>query len=584
MTVTSETLLAGLDPEQREAALAGRGPVCVLAGAGTGKTRAITYRIAYAAATGAVDPAHVLALTFTVRAAGELRGRLRKLGVGLVRASTFHAAALRQLNYFWPRVVGGRPPQLVDGKVSLVREAAKRAQVRLDGGSGNLADAASEIEWAKVTQVRPDGYAAAAAAAGRSPAAGAASQAAVYAAYEELRRERHLIDFESILELTAAILLDNRTAAGQVRDLFRHFVVDEYQDVNPLQKLLLDVWLGDRDDLCVVGDPHQVIYSFTGATPAYLTGFTAEFPGATVVRLVRDYRSTPQVVAVANQLARTAAPLVAQRAPGPPPVLTEYPDETAEAGGLAIQVQALRARGVPLREIAVLVRVNADTERFERALAEAGVPFLVRGAERFYERPVVRQALVLLRGAARGESAAGHGPGGGDPLPTAVRAVLTGLGGFGGAGNPPERGVTGGSPPGGSAARERWESLTAIAQLADDMHAARPQATLADFSSELTERAELGHAPAVDGVTLASMHAAKGLEWDAVLLPGLVEGLMPIVHARTPEAVEEEKRLFYVAVTRAREHLHLSWAPARTPGARGVGRPRSRFLDGIRLG
>jgi ATP-dependent DNA helicase UvrD/PcrA len=575
MTGTSEALLAGLDPEQREAALAGRGPVCVLAGAGTGKTRAITYRIAYAAVTGAVDPAHVLALTFTVRAAGELRGRLRQLGVGLVRASTFHAAALRQLNYFWPRVVGGRPPQLVDGKASLVREAAKRAQVRLDGGAGNLADAASEIEWAKVTQVRPDGYAAAAAAAGRSPAAGPAGQAAVYAAYEDLRRERHLIDFESILELTAAILLDNRTAADQVHDLFRHFVVDEYQDVNPLQKLLLDAWLGDRDDLCVVGDPHQVIYSFTGATPSYLTGFTAEFPGATVVRLVRDYRSTPQVVAVANQLARTAAPLVAQRAPGPPPVLTEYPDELAEAGGLAVQVQALRARGVPLREIAVLVRVNADTERFERALAEAGVPFLVRGAERFYERPVVRQALVLLRGAARGESAADHGPGGGDSLPTAVRAVLTGMG------------LTAAPGSGGAAARERWESLTAIAQLADDLHATRPQATLADFAAELTERSELGQAPAVDGVTLASMHAAKGLEWDAVLLPGLVEGLMPIVHARTPAAVEEEKRLLYVAVTRAREHLHLSWAPTRSrsaPGARGGGRPRSRFLDGIRLG
>jgi DNA helicase II / ATP-dependent DNA helicase PcrA len=578
MTGTSEALLAGLDPEQREVALAGRGPVCVLAGAGTGKTRAITYRIAYAAMTGAVDPAHVLALTFTVRAAGELRGRLRQLGVGLVRASTFHAAALRQLNYFWPRVVGGRPPQLVDGKAGLVREAAKQAQVRLDG-SGALADAAGEIEWAKVTQVRPDGYAAAAAAAGRSPAAGPGNLAAVYAAYEELRRERNLIDFESVLELTAAILLDNRTAADQVRDLFRHFVVDEYQDVNPLQKLLLDAWLGDRDDLCVVGDPHQVIYSFTGATPAYLTGFTAEFPGATVVRLVRDYRSTPQVVAVANQLARTAAPLVAQRPAGPPPVLTEYADDVTEAAGLAVQVQALRARGVPLREIAVLVRINADTERFERALAEAGVPVVVRGAERFYERPVVRQALVLLRGAARGEAGADRGPGvpRGDPLPSAVRHVLTGMG------------LTA-APAGGGAARERWESLTALAQLADDLHTARPEATLADFSAELAQRSELGYAPAVDGVTLASMHAAKGLEWDAVLLPGLVEGLMPIVHARTPEAVEEEKRLLYVAVTRAREHLHLSWAPVRSQGAqsaqgaRGAGRPRSRFLDGVRLG
>jgi len=580
MTGTSEALLAGLDPEQRETALAGRGPVCVLAGAGTGKTRAITYRIAYAAATGTVDPAHVLALTFTVRAAGELRGRLRQLGVGLVRASTFHAAALRQLNYFWPKVVGGRPPRLVDGKAGLVREAAKRAQVRLDSGSGALADAAGEIEWAKVTQVRPDGYAAAAVAAGRSPAAGAAGLAAVYAAYEELRRERNLIDFESVLELTAAILLDNRTAASQVHDLFRYFVVDEYQDVTPLQKLLLDAWLGDRDDLCVVGDPHQVIYSFTGATPSYLTGFTAEFPGATVVRLVRDYRSTPQVVAVANQLARAATPLVAQRPAGPPPVLTEYSDETAEAGGAAIQVQALRARGVPLREIALLVRINADTERFELALAEAGVPFVVRGAERFYERPVVRQALVLLRGAARGEAAADPRPGmpgvprGGDPLPSAVRHVLTGMG------------LTA-APAAGHTSRERWESLTAIAQLADDMHAARPEATLSDFSAELTQRSELGHAPAVDGVTLASMHAAKGLEWDAVLLPGLVEGLMPIVHARTPAAVEEERRLLYVAVTRAREHLHLSWAPVRAPGAqgtRGAARPRSRFLDGVRLG
>jgi DNA helicase-2/ATP-dependent DNA helicase PcrA len=406
--------------------------------------------------------------------------------------------------------------------------------------------------------------------------------ASVYAAYEELRRERHLIDFESILELTAAILIDHRAAADQVRDTFRYFVVDEYQDVNPLQKLLLDTWLGDRDDLCVVGDPHQVIYSFTGATPSYLTGFTAEFPGATVVRLVRDYRSTPQVVAVANQLVRSHpagqhTPLVAQRPPGPRPVLTEYPDDTHEAAGLAIQVQALMAAGVPAREIAVLVRVNADTERFELALAEAGVPYVVRGAERFYERPVVRQALVLLRGAARGEAASAVVPGAGDPLPSSVRHVLTGIG----LTARPSEGLRV-----SAAARERWESLSAIAQLADDMHAARPEATLADFSAELTQRAELGHAPAVDGVTLASMHAAKGLEWDAVLLPGLVEGLMPIVHARTTDAVEEERRLLYVAVTRAREHLYLSWSPARAPGARtrGASRPRSRFLDEIRLG
>ena len=569
MPGTSEALLAGLDPEQRQVALAPRGPVCVLAGAGTGKTRAITYRIAYAALSGTVDPAHVLALTFTVRAAGELRGRLRQLGVGQVRASTFHAAALRQLNYFWPRVVGGRPPQLIDSKAGLVREAAKRALVRLDGTPGALADTAAEIEWAKVIQVRPDGYPAAAAVAGRSAVAGADNLAAVYAAYEELRRERHLIDFESVLELTAAILIDSRAAAGQVHDIFRHFVVDEYQDVNPLQKLLLDAWLGDRDDLCVVGDPNQVIYSFTGATSTYLTGFTAEFPAATVVRLVRDYRSTPQVVAVANQLVRSASPLAAQRPPGPRPVLIEYPDDPAEAAGLAARVRTLMKAGVPAREIAILVRVNADTERFELALAEAGLPYVIRGAERFYDRPVVRQALVLLRGAARGESSDSS-----DSLPDSVRHVLAGIG----LNQRPPSGLRG-----APSSRENWESLAAIAQLADDMHAAEPEATLADFSAELTMRADLGHAPAVDGVTLASMHAAKGLEWDAVLLPGLVEGLMPIVHARTAEALEEERRLLYVAVTRAREHLCLSWSSARAPGGRG-GRQRSRFLDGVRLG
>ena len=563
--LAADALLAGLDPEQREVAMATRGAVCVLAGAGTGKTRAITHRIAYAAAIGVVDPAHVLALTFTVRAAGEMRGRLRQLGVAQVRASTFHAAALRQLNYFWPRVIGGRPPRVIDTKMSLVREAASQARVRLDGPG--LADAASEIEWAKTTQVRPDTYARAAAAAARSPAAGAQAMAAVYDGYERLRRERHLIDFESILELTAAIVLEHRGAAEAVRDTFRYFVVDEYQDVNPLQKLLLDAWLGDRDDLCVVGDPHQVIYSFTGATPDYLTGFTAEFPGAALVRLVRDYRSTPQVVTVANQLIRSGAPLVAQRPPGPQPVLTQYADEASEAAGVATAIRALVAAGVPDHQIAVLVRINADTGRFEQALAEAAVPYVVRGAERFYERPVVRQALVLFRGAAVAEARMAGDSDPPTPLPSAVRHVLTGIG------------FTGSPPAGGSAARERWESLAALAQLADDMYAARPQAGMGEFAAELAQRAELGHAPPAQGVTLASMHAAKGLEWDAVLLPGLVEGLMPIVHAKTPGAIEEERRLLYVAVTRARHHLYLSWSQGRA-----AARKRSRFLDEIRLG
>jgi DNA helicase II / ATP-dependent DNA helicase PcrA len=561
--VDAEALLAALDPEQRAVALAGRGPVCVLAGAGTGKTRAITHRIAYAVATGMVNPAHVLALTFTVRAAGELRGRLRALGGGAeaVRAATFHSTALRQLTYFWPRVIGGRPPRLVESKLPLLREAAAGLGLRADGAA--LSEAVTEIEWAKVCQVHPDSYVFAATEAGRGPSVGVPDTGRLYAAYEALRRDRQLIDFESVLELTAAILLTEPAVAREVHAAFRHFTVDEFQDVNPLQKLLLDAWLGGRDELCVVGDPRQTIYSFTGATSEYLRSFAADYPQAAVVRLVRDYRSTPQVVAAANRLAAATAAsdaLVAQRAPGPEPTVTRYTDEEAEAAGVAAAIAALTAQGVPPQEIAVLVRINAHMERLERALAEAKLPYVVRGAERFYERP-----LVLLRGAARAAGAGTDATGLPGELPAAVRHVLA------------SAGLTAVPPAARGAVRERWESLAAIAGLADTLAASRPSATLAEFAAEIAERADSGHAPTAAAVTLATMHAAKGLEWDAVLLPGLTEGIMPIVHARGSEAIEEERRLLYVAVTRARVHLALSWAPARTPGTE-ASRQRSRFL------
>jgi len=576
--MNSDDLLAALDPEQREVALATRGPVCVLAGAGTGKTRAVAYRIAYAVRNGIVNPAHVLALTFTVRAAGELRGRLRALGDGAeaVRASTFHAAALRQLTYFWPRVVGGRPPKLVESKLSLLRAAATGVGVRLDGAA--LADAVTEIEWAKVCQTHPDSYVHAATAAGRNPAAGVEVVGSLYQAYEQLRRDRQLIDFESVLELTAAILFSEPTVAREVHAAFRYFTVDEFQDVNPLQKLLLDAWLGGRDELCVVGDPRQTIYSFTGATASYLRSFATDYPGATVVRLVRDYRSTPQVVSLANRLAAAGsadggtaatAALIAQRPPGPEPSVSRYPDDEAEAAGVAAEAGLLIAQGVPAQEIAILVRINAQLERFEHALTAAKVAYVVRGAERFYERPEVRQALVLLRGAARAERADTDAEllaSGG--LASAVRHVLA------------SAGLSTEPPAARGAARDRWESLAALAGLADDLVAARPDASLADFAAELAQRADTGHAPVASAVTLATMHAAKGLEWEAVLLPGLVEGIMPIVHARTAEAIEEERRLLYVAVTRARKHLALSWAPARAPGA-AQARQRSRFLAGL---
>ena len=575
----ADDLLAALDPEQREVALATRGPVCVLAGAGTGKTRAVSYRIAYAVQGGVVNPAHVLALTFTVRAAGELRGRLRALGGGAeaARASTVHAAALRQLTYFWPRLIGGRPPKLVESKLPLLREAATGLGVRLDGAV--LADAVTEIEWAKVCQTHPDSYVHAATTAGRNPAAGVDVVGRLYQAYEQLRRDRQLIDFESVLELTAAILFNEPAAAREVHAAFRYFTVDEFQDVNPLQKLLLDAWLGGRDELCVVGDPQQTIYSFTGATASYLRSFARDYPAATVVRLVRDYRSTPQVVAIANRLAAAGSAstaggagdvaLVAQRPPGPEPSVSRYPDDEAEAAGVAAEAGLLIAQGMPPQEIAILVRMNAQLERFEHSLAAGKVAYVVRGAERFYERPEVRKALVLLRGAARAEGAdtdAEALDGGG--LSAAVRHVLA------------SAGLTAEPPAARGAARDKWESVAALAGLADDLAAARPEASLADFAAELAQRADTGHAPVASAVTLATMHAAKGLEWDAVLLPGLVEGIMPIVHARTAEAIEEERRLLYVAVTRARRHLALSWAPARAPGT-GQTRQRSRFLAGL---
>jgi DNA helicase-2/ATP-dependent DNA helicase PcrA len=584
---SADAVLAALDADQREVALAARGPVCVLAGAGTGKTRAVAHRIAYAVATGVADPARVLAVAFTTRAAGELRGRLRLLGsqalpgggMERVQARTFHSAALRQLTHFWPLTVGGPPPRVLDSKISLMSEAARR--LRLELNVAGLRDAAAEIEWAKVTGVRPEDYPQASGKAARTPPLGPIPLSRLYAAYEELRRERHLVDFESVLELTAAILAEHPAAAAAVRDRYAYFVVDEYQDVNPLQKLLLDAWIGERDDVCVVGDPQQTIYSFTGASPSYLTGFTAEFPEATVIRLVRNYRSTPQVVGLANRLGpasarrdgsggmlpgtarRPGAPvLVAQRAAGPAPEFTEYRDEQEEAAGVARRVAALIRSGTAAREIAVLLRTNAQTPPFEQELAGAGVPFTVKGAERFFDRAEVRQALGLLRAAGRSASA-NEDPAG------QVRAVLSGIG------------LTPEPPSGRGRAREQWESLHALAQLAEDFFASSPRASLAGLAAELATRSAIGQAPAMDGVTLASLHAAKGLEWDAVFLAGLTDGMLPIVYAQTEDAIAEERRLLYVGVTRARDLICLSWALARTAG-RGPGRKPSRFVEEIR--
>ncbi len=558
-------MLAGLDPEQRSAVTAPAGPVCILAGAGTGKTRAVTSRIAYRALTGDIAGRHVLAVTFTARAAAEMRSRLGVLGVQGVQARTFHAAALRQVRYFAPRLLAGRAmPELLDSKVRVVTLAAAKVGLRADRAAAR--DLSAEIEWAKSSLVEPGEYVVAAAKALRETPYEPARVADVFDAYERLKRGNGVIDFEDMLRAAVWGIEEHPDVAEQVRNQYRHFVVDEYQDVNPLQQRLLEAWLGGRDDLTVVGDASQTIYSFTGATSSYLVDFPRLHRGATVVRLVRDYRSTPQVVGLANAVisqargteARLRLELHGQRRPGPEPDLRIFTDEPAEANAVAARCRALVAGGTPAREIAVLFRTNAQSEAYEKALSEAGVPYVLQGAERFFERPEVRQAMIALRAATRSADA-------GTPLPAAVVEALTAVGWA------PD------APPPGGAARERWEALAALVQLAEEYTAqAEEEPGLTGFTEELARRAAQQHVPTVEGVTLASLHSAKGLEWDAVFLVGLAEGTLPTTYAKTMEQVEEERRLLYVGITRAREWLWLSYATARSPGGRA--RRPSRFL------
>ncbi|NEW41040.1 ATP-dependent DNA helicase UvrD2 [Nocardia cyriacigeorgica] len=577
--------LTALDPEQAAAVRAPRGPVCVLAGAGTGKTRTITYRIAHLVAAGQVKADQVLAVTFTARAAGELRGRLRALGLGgeanQVQARTFHAAALRQLRYFWPQVVGDVPWRLLDSKFPVVAQAAHRAG--LPSGTESVRDLLSEIEWAKSSLIAPEDYPAAVARHHRDAPFDANRIAQVYTGYEALKTtpDGLLLDFDDLLLHTAAALEDYPAVADEFRGRYRCFVVDEYQDVTPLQQRVLDAWLGERDDLTVVGDANQTIYSFTGASPAHLLDFSRRFPDATVVRLERDYRSTPQVVSLANRvigmargrIAGTRLQLIGQRADGPEPTFAEYDDVPAEAAGVARAIAELIAAGTPAAEIAVLYRINAQSETYEQALTERGIPYQVRGGEGFFTRAEVRQAVQALRQAAARDDLPDQARTG-DALVTLVRAVLAPLG------------LTA-TEPTGAQAREKWSSLVALVQLTEELTTHDERLDLPGLLRELAARAEARHPPTVQGVTLASLHAAKGLEWDATFLVGLSDGTLPIAHVLADDgsvadqaALEEERRLLYVGVTRAREHLQLSWALARNAGGRRT-RRRSRFLNGL---
>ena len=562
--------LSVLDEDQRVAAEAPRGPVCILAGAGTGKTRTITYRIANLIDRGQVAPNRVLAVTFTKRAAGEMRDRLTAMGIGGVQARTFHSAAMRQLQYFWPQIAGDLPWRVLDNKFPIVARATRAAG--LDTGKEMVRDLLSEIEWAKSSVIGPEDYVQRIADSPRTPPADAQKVAQVYRFYEEAKTspEGMLIDYDDLLIHVAGALENAPAVAEEFRAQYQSFVVDEYQDVTPLQQRVLEAWLGTRDDLTVVGDANQTIYSFTGATPDYLLNFSRTYEHATVVKLQRDYRSTVEITDLANtvigkasgRIAGTRLELQGMRGHGPAPEFNGYDDEPAEARAVAQKVRKLLNDGVPAREIAILYRINAQSAAFEAALSDEGIVYQVRGGEGFFQRAEIREAFAqLLRASKRTDLPD-------DPVRIA-RAALAPLG------LTPEE-------PEGAKARERWQSLSALVDLIEEIVRTREASTMAEVLGSLRRRAEAKQPPAVDGVTLASLHAAKGLEWDAVFLVGLVEKTLPISHALKAgdEQIEEERRLFYVGVTRAREHLHMSWSLARQEGGH-KSRTRSRFLDGL---
>jgi DNA helicase-2/ATP-dependent DNA helicase PcrA len=539
-TLRAEEILAALDGDQREVALATRGPVCVIAGAGTGKTRAITHRIAYAAAIGTMDPSKVLALTFTARAAGEMRTRLRSLGVPTVAARTVHSAALKQLIYFWPTVFGGRTPDLMNSKTPFLTEAVNRAdltgEIRISSRE-TMRDIATEIEWAKVSQVAPIDYLDQVNARSMKPRIKAEHIAAIYVAYESLKKQELAIDFEDVLLLTSAMLEEERSVRERVQDQYRFFTVDEYQDISPIQQRLINAWLGSRKDICVVGDPAQTIYSFAGATPVFLNTFTQRFPEAEVIRLSTGYRSTPEITFAANALLRNSSmgqELTASNDHGLHPSVDGYKDESAEIAGILSQITALLSEGTAPQEIAILARTNSQLKGVERAMNSKGLPYQVRSTERFFERQDVRDFLKQVRQASVLPT---EGATWIDELRTIAQPYLTG---------------------------ESIDGIAALLHLGRELDSddGFTPKTLRGFLREVEDRVTQNNPPTMPVVTLATLHAAKGLEWERVFLMGASEGILPLETGSTGTSdavVSEERRLFYVGMTRAKVDLHISY-------------------------
>jgi DNA helicase-2/ATP-dependent DNA helicase PcrA len=530
----ADAILERLNPAQREAATATRGPVAILAGAGTGKTTTITHRIAYQVATRAFPSSAILAVTFTEKAAGELKARLAGLGVRGVEARTFHAAALAQLSRLWPAYAGSPLPEILDSKAPLIASLANalppphRFMPR--------SELAGEIEWAKNRLVPPVGYLDELERTGHAAPIPPELMLRIYEGYERRKERTGRFDFEDMLGLAVRLFDEHRAAVDEVRGRFLAFTVDEYQDVNPLQQALLDRWLGRRDELCVVGDDYQTIYGFTGASPEHLLSFPERFPRATIVRLEENYRSTPQVLMVANALAPRLGgfrkELRATVPDGPSPTARPHLDTAAEVRSIVREAARLHDDGVPYEEIAVLYRINARSEPFEEAFAAAGIPYQVRDGS-FLRRPGPRSVLARLRRASTADVAAA--------VEHATDAV----------------GFDPGSEPDDAEEVTRQADLARLRALASEFAAARPDGDLAGFVEELARRFSVERSGR--GVNLLTYHRAKGLEFDAVFLPRLLDKELPFRSGRAEADPEEERRLLYVGITRARRHLYLSW-------------------------
>ncbi|GAC1536790.1 MAG: ATP-dependent DNA helicase UvrD2 [Acidimicrobiales bacterium] len=535
---TAGDLLADLSEEQAAVVTSPAAPLAIVAGPGSGKTRVLTRRIAWQIRQGRVEASHVLALTFSRRAASELGMRLRRLGLPAgardagVTTGTFHAVAWAELSRH--RVERGQAPVSVLARPTRLLTPALTAALGRAPSATELSAAAREITWARLQQLNPQGYPAVGQRRWRNGLTPAAISAA-WAGYERAKRDRRVLDLDDLLETCTRLLTTDPEAGAAARWRHRHLFVDEYQDLNPAHHRLLRAWVGERPDLCLVGDPDQAVYGFNGASPDLFATVEQDWPGVEIVHLTDNFRSTPEVVALAEAVRPTrvgALPCSSVRPPGPLPVLRSYRDDHAEAQGVADAILARRAPGKALGGTAVLARTNARLRLVAAALDHAGIPWRLRDLRPLADRPPIQAWLRQLPA---------HAPSGD------LRELVAGS-----VDTRPTDSADG-------LATDRAALLGALSEFASGA----PAATVAGFANWLDATgitAEEGPAPGID---LATFHRAKGLEWPSIWVVGVEEGLVPLAGSGGA-ALAEERRLLYVALTRGEEEVTISWARQRT--------------------